>query len=297
LAGQGESPAVARRRVRLALRRARDAKGLSQGAVAAHMQWSISKVQRIESGDNAISGTDLRALLHLYDVTDAEEIEQLQEEARISRRQRWWTKPEYRENLTPATMQLLQFEAEARAIRSYQPVLVPGMFQTPEYAEYLLRFFEVSLTEEKRRVRLEVRVRRREQVLESGDSPQYYLILDESVLKREIGGLEVMADQLDVLADLARRPDIHVRIVPLEEGAILGSGGHFTVLDLAEDDFDDAVLYRESFTKDFIDHDPKEVAFHREMFETFWEQSLSEEKTIRAIIAEAALLRARVDRA
>jgi transcriptional regulator with XRE-family HTH domain len=80
---QGESPAVARRRVRLALKRAREALGLSQTAVARKMDWSLSKVQRIEAGDNAVSGTDLRALLDLYQVTDEEEIEQLQEEARV----------------------------------------------------------------------------------------------------------------------------------------------------------------------------------------------------------------------
>jgi transcriptional regulator with XRE-family HTH domain len=297
LSSQGESPAVARRRVRLALRRARDAKGLSQGAVANRMGWSISKVQRIEAGDNAISGTDLRALLDLYEVADQEEIDQLLEEARISRRQRWWTKPEFREHLTPGTMQLLQFEAEAVAVRSYQPVLVPGPFQTPAYAEFLLGWFNVSLTEDDRRVRHDVRMQRRAQFTESADGPRYFLILDESALRREIGGLGVMAEQLEQLAEIARRPDVHVRIVPLKEGAVLGLVGQFAVLDLTDDDLDDAVLYRESFTKDSIDHDPKEVAFHREMFETFWRQSLDEEKTIRAIIAEAASLRARVDRA
>ncbi|HET6530843.1 MAG TPA: helix-turn-helix transcriptional regulator, partial [Actinoplanes sp.] len=109
--------------MRLALRRARESTGLSQGAVAQRVRWSLSKIQRIEAGDVTVSGTDLRALLDLYGVTDSEEIEQLTEEARISRRQRWWTAPEYREHLTPGTLQLLQFEAEATAIRAYQPVL------------------------------------------------------------------------------------------------------------------------------------------------------------------------------
>ncbi|HEX5198514.1 MAG TPA: helix-turn-helix transcriptional regulator [Actinoplanes sp.] len=284
--------------MRLALRRARDAAGLSQGVVAKRVGWSLSKVQRIEAGDNAISGTDLRALLDLYGVNDPEEIEQLLEEARISRRQRWWAKPEFRDHLTPGTMQLLQFEAEAVAIRSYQPVLVPGPFQTPAYAEFLLRsWFNIGLTDDERRVRFDVRMQRRAQFTESADSPQYHLILDESALKREIGGLAVMAEQLEYLADLARHPSIHVRIVPLKEGAVLGLVGQFVVLDLADDDSGDAVLYRESFTMDSLSHDPKEIQFHRDMFEAFWDQSLNEEKTIRAIIAEAASLRARLDRA
>lgn len=296
MVAQGESPAVARRRVRLALRKAREATGASQGAVAKRIGWSISKVQRIESGDVSISGTDLRALLDLYGVTDQEEIDQLAEEARISRRQRWWTAPEYRDHLTPGLTQLVQFETQATAIRSYQPVLVPGVMQTPAYAEFLFSWYDIGLTADGRRVRYNVRMQRRRQVIDSEDGPQYLLILDESVLKREIGGLEVMAEQLEKLAEIARRPRVNVRIVPFKEGAILGVIGHFTVLDLGDDDPDDAVLYRESFTRDSVDHDREEVRFHREMFETLWRLSLDEEKTIRAIMAEAALLRARIDR-
>jgi transcriptional regulator with XRE-family HTH domain len=296
LSSRGESPAVARRRVRLALRRAREAKGLSQGAVARATGWSISKVQRIEAGDNAISGTDLRALLDLYGVADQEEIDQLSEEARVSRRQRWWAKPEFRDQLTAGMMQYLQFEAEATAIRSYQPVLIPGPFQTPAYAEFLLGWFNISLTEDQRRVRYDVRMQRRARFLESVDGPRYFLILDESALGREIGGLDVMAEQLEQLADIARRPEVHVRIVPLKEGAVLGLVGQFAVLDLSDEDAEDAVLYRESFTRDSIEHDSKEVEFHRELFEKFWQESLDEEKSIRAINAVAASLRARIDR-
>lgn len=296
MASQGESPAVARRRVRLALRRARDAIGLSQGAVADRMGWSISKVQRIEAGDNAISATDLRALLDLYRVTDPEEIEQLLEEALVSRRQRWWTKPEYRENLTPAMMQLLQFEAQAAEIRSYFPTILPGAFQTPAYADFILGTFKEVLTDDQRRVRQEVRARRREAILESRDTTRHYVILDESVIKREIGGLAVMADQLDLLAEIARQPNIYIRIISLTAGAVLGSSGHFLVLDIVEDGFEDAMLYRESFVEDSLNHDPKEVALHRGIFEDAWYNSLDEEKTVRAIVAEAAALRSRIDR-
>ncbi|MCU7728784.1 helix-turn-helix domain-containing protein [Actinoplanes sp. KI2] len=282
--------------MRLALRRARDAIGLSQGAVADRMGWSLSKVQRIEAGDNAISGTDLRALLDLYGVTDPEEIEQLQEEARVSRRQRWWTKPEYREYLTTPMLQLVQFEAEAAEIRLYSPMLVPGSFQTSEYAEHVLGIFSAVFDDEKRRVRRDVRIRRREAVLESTDSTRHYIILDESVIQREVGGLAVMADQLDLLADLARRPNVFVRIISLGEGAVLGSAGYFSIVDIA-DEFEDAMLYREFYTEDSFSHDPKDVAFHREMFEDAWSRSLNEEKSIRAIAAAATALRARLDRA
>ena len=118
----GESPAVARRRVRLALRKARQSSALSQSDVAQRLGWSMSKMQRIEAGEVTVSGTDLRALLDLYGGFSDEDIERLTEDSRISRRQRWWTAPEYRDHLTSGLMQLLQFEAEASGVRAYQPV-------------------------------------------------------------------------------------------------------------------------------------------------------------------------------
>jgi len=296
LAGPGESPAVARRRVLLALRRARDAAGLSQGEVATSTGWSTSKVQRIESGENAISITDLRALLLLYGVTDPAKIEPLVVDAQISRRQRWSTSSDVREHVTPAMSQLVQFEAEATAIRSYQPVVVPGLFQTPAYARFLLDWFTVSLTDDERRVRFDLRMQRRRRFLESTAGPEYYLLLDESALKRDIGGLEVMAGQLESLVETARRPDVHIRITPLQEGAFLGLVGQFSLFDLSRGDIENVVLYRESFSKDSMDHDPKEIEYFRSIFETFWRQSLDEEKSIRAIGAEAAALRVSIDR-
>ncbi|WP_305784284.1 helix-turn-helix domain-containing protein [Symbioplanes lichenis] len=295
MSAQGESPAVARRRVRLALRKAREATGWSQGVVADRTGWSLSKVQRIEAGDVSVSGTDLRALLDLYGISDPEEIDLLLEEARISRRQRWWAGREYREHLTPAYSQLLQFEAEATAIRFYQPVLVPGILQVRSYAEFLISWFDKSLSDEDRRVRLDVRLQRRANVLDVEEGPQLLLILDESALKREIGGVRVMAEQLEDLAEVARRPQVNVRIVPLQEGAILGVIGSFQVLDLS-DDPGDAVLYRERHIRDSLDHDRAEVQFHRSTFEDLWRLSLNEEKTIRAIEAEALSLRTRADR-
>src|SRR5215813_2073851 len=108
-----ESPAVARRRLRLALRNAREAKGLTQAQVAERLEWSLSKVNRIEGGEVTVSNTDLQALLHLYEVAEPDRIEQLTEDGRAARRRGWWDQPRYRESTTPATLQLLQFESQA----------------------------------------------------------------------------------------------------------------------------------------------------------------------------------------
>src|SRR6266545_966104 len=123
----GESPAVARRRVRLALRAARKAKGLTQTQVADAMDWSLSKVMRIESGEVNVSVSDLRVLLPYLDLADSDEAQRLIEDAKIARRERYSVDPLYREHLSPALLQLMQFEQEATEIRYFHPLLVPGL--------------------------------------------------------------------------------------------------------------------------------------------------------------------------
>lgn len=290
----GESPAAARRRLRLALRKAREANGLTQGQVAEAFDWSISKVQRIESGDVTVSSTDLKALLTRYDVTDTKRIEQLVEVARASRRKGWWDEPKFRQHLPTAMMQLSQFEAEASAIRVFHPTLFPGMLQTPAYAEVILNFWSEELSLEDRAVRFEVRLLRREYVLGRPDPPLYLLILDESVLSREVGGPQVMAEQLHDLLSLMRRPHVMVRILPFAAAANLAELGHFQILDLGDEE--NAILYREAQLVDDIEQAPDRVNLYRRRFERVWDAALTEKATTHLIEAKAAAMISNLDR-
>src|SRR6187549_2416591 len=99
---EGDSPTVARRRVRLAIREARDAAGLTQSQVAEAMEWSLSKVIRIENGEVSISPNDLRPLLSYLGIQDRATVGALLADARIARlrqRQAWYQAPEFREHL------------------------------------------------------------------------------------------------------------------------------------------------------------------------------------------------------
>lgn len=290
----GESPAVARRRLRLALRRAREAKGLTQGHVADALEWSLSKVQRIESGEVTVSSTDLRALLDHLGVTDPDRVGQMMEDARASRRRGWWDEPKYREHLTPAMMELLQFESKATAVRAFHPTAVPGLLQTRDYAEFILNFWSDVLSDAHRAVRLDVRMRRRDHVFDRPEPLQYLLILDESVLFREVGGPKVMAGQLYELLALVGKPHIIVRVIPLADAAVLTLLGPFTILDLSEEE--DAVLYREGHLRDEMVHTSSLIRRYREVFETMWEQSLGEEASVRLIEARASAMLSSLDR-
>jgi transcriptional regulator with XRE-family HTH domain len=289
-----EPPAVARRRLRLALRKEREAKGLTQGQVAQALEWSLSKVNRIESGDVTISGTDLHALLKLLDVTDPEHIGRLTEDARASRRRGWWDEPRYREHVTSPTLQLLQFESQASTIRSFNPTLVPGILQIRPYAEAILNSWGDDLSEEDRATRLEVRLLRRSKVLDQADPPYYLLILDESVIYREVGGPKVMAEQLYELAELSRRPNVEIRITPFRNSAILTNSPPFTIFDLGDEE--NAIVYREGYLIDEIDHNPEKVGRHRRLFERMWELSDHKDESTRLIKERAAMTLASLDR-
>jgi transcriptional regulator with XRE-family HTH domain len=292
--GTVESPAVARRRLRLALRRAREAKGLTQGEVAKRLEWSLSKVNRIESGEVTISSTDLQALLRLFDIADPSTIEQLSADARTSRRRGWWDEPAYRQHLTPPTMQVLQFEIQANAIRVFQPTLIPGLLQTRPYAEFVMNFFAEDLTEDTRIARLNVRMQRHGQVFDRPDPPDYLLMFDESVLYREIGGPQVMSEQLRELLVHMHKPNVKLRVVPMADAASLTMLGQFTIFDLGDEE--NAVLYHESIIQDEIIHSPDLIRFHRQQFDQKWDQALDEDASARLIEARAAAMLSSIDR-
>jgi transcriptional regulator with XRE-family HTH domain len=290
----GDSPAGARRRVRLAIRKHREATGRTQGQVADELSWSISKVNRIENGDVTISKTDLAALLQLLDVRDADEVARLLEDARISRVRGWWDRPEYRDHLTLATRQLLQLESEASAIRSFQFAAIPGLLQTREYAAAMIGGLrEGELSADARAARLEVRMLRQENLRSRSDRPDLIVILDEFLLQRKIGGAVVLMGQLRAMADAAREPHVSVRLLPGDESKCLLLGG-FVVYDIKNEQ--NAFLYREELYTDSIDQNLEMVSTYRSRFEQMWNRCLTEEATLSAIEAQWASLRAALDR-
>jgi len=281
------SPAGARRRVRLLLRKAREDQGLTQSQVAEEMEWSTSKVIRIESGEVTISPNDLRPLLAYLGITDKVEVGRLVQDARTSRRrQMWWDEAAVRENLTPASRQLIQYESEAVQIRHFTNIMIPGPLQTVAYSDYVLTSHHESLESDVIRVRLETRARRRREMLARRDFPEIFLLLEESVLKRRIHNAGTTSEQLLDLLRLADEKPIHLRVLLYTADAPLPGMGPFDLLTLAGPEANE-ILYRESHLNDEIVEERSSVGRHRRIFELFWNAALDEPASAELIAASA----------
>jgi len=284
------SPVGARRKVRRALRRLREDRGLSHGQFAEAMDWSLSEVMSIENGDVTISVNDLRYLLQYLGVTDREQITDLLGAAKISRqRQQWWDAQNLRDFLTDAMRQHIQYEAEAKAIRIYFGMLVPGALQIPGYARAVLESYADELDPGTVEARLDSRERRRQQLIGRPDKPKLYVLLDEGVLFRQFGGAKVLGEQLAELIRLVEEGRLLVRVIPFEAPARIPMLGSYDILYLDDDAREDAeveaILYRESDVRDELVEDLETVRRHRTGFDRVWQAMPDELASVKMIEA------------
>lgn len=210
----GPDPAVHRRRLRSELRNAREAVGMTQRDVAVAMDWSQSKLIRIESGAVNISTNDLRALLGHYGV-DPVRINALIDVARAAREPTRWNI--YKDVARPEFIAFLGYEASASIIRNFEPFFVPGLLQTEEYARTVLSVIHANNPQ---RVDPLVDLRMERQELLVRQPPvDLHFIMDEAVIRRMTGGRDVMRRQLRHLQNLVEDdPNVTVRIMPFERG-------------------------------------------------------------------------------
>jgi transcriptional regulator with XRE-family HTH domain len=237
-------PTVQRRRLRVELRRARSNARFTQKQVADDLGWSPSKLLRIENGQVGISQTDLRALLDHYGVSDPEQIKTLTEMAQQGRKQQTWS--QYRDVLLPDFMAYLSYEGSASLLRQSDPLLVPGLLQTEEYARAVnYAFASQDMTEHDLERQTEARLLR-QAILERDDPPEMFFILDESVVRRWVGtkpgDAKIMVRQLKRLQELNEYPRITIQVLPFARGFHFGMQGGFTMLEFPDPE-DDELLF------------------------------------------------------
>jgi transcriptional regulator with XRE-family HTH domain len=238
------SPVVRRRRLAAELRRLRAAAGKTLDEVAEHLECSAAKISRIETGQVGVRVQDVRDMLDCYRITGAER-DALLALVRQSRVKGWWYS--YADLISEEFQTYIGLEDEAVTIQAYETHLIPGLLQTERYARALIALQrDAPLDEVERGVRLRTT---RQAILDRGNPPQLWVILDESVLRRTAGGPDVMAEQYQHLLDLARGLRLTLQVLPLDAGAHPGGGLPFTILSFA-DPADPKVAYAELLTSD-----------------------------------------------
>ena len=273
----GASPLIERRRLRTELREARQDAGLTQEAVAQQMDWSLSKIIRIETGSVGVSTNDLAALLRLYKVRDRQRVKGLIELGKASRKQTWWSK--YRSTLDPTYFQFIEYETSASAIRSHGIIAVPGLLQTEEYAVATIGSYKVNHPPKTVKTLVEVRMKRQELLLGSSSNPDLFFVIDEAVIHRLDGEEDLRKAQLEKLISLAERPGITIEIVPFAAGIYRGMGENFIILEFSGPV--DDVIYFENLRDQILSHETtEEMTTYRELFESLRRVSLGPEGTL-----------------
>ncbi|HET9143007.1 helix-turn-helix transcriptional regulator [Actinophytocola sp.] len=221
---------VRQRRVSAELRELRRDAGLTCADVARALGTSITKISRMETGERGLYADDVAAMLGLYRVPTKRR-EELLALVRNGAEPNWWQlKPS---DLPTEWRDLIALESEAIAIVNFQPLLVPGLLQTPEYATAVITGTNREMPEPTVTALVATRMARQTALTKRG-APTLHAILDEMVLRRPIGEPGVMQRQLQHLHTCSERPNISVQVLPFAAGATPGLDGPLVVLDLAD---------------------------------------------------------------
>jgi transcriptional regulator with XRE-family HTH domain len=218
--------------------------GLEQKEVARALRCTVTKVSYFENAQRPVVPRDLdEILLPLYGVPE-ERWPLYLDAAAKARRKGWWE--DYEDDVLPDWFRrYVGFEQGASSLRCYQPQVVNGLLQTTDYMAALMRESPIQLASDQMRRRIELRRRRQEVLVRDRDPLECWVVLDEAVLRRVIGGPHVMRAQLDHLVDVALRPNVTLQVLPFSSGAHPGIGSSFKILRFPWDT-DPGVVYLES---------------------------------------------------
>jgi hypothetical protein len=213
--------------------------GLTAKAAAEAVSRSgASAITRMELAQAGLDPIKVKPLLSLYGAPDAE-AEAFLGLLREANRPGWWR--DYRDILSPQFALHVSLETSAEQIRSYQPSVVPGLFQTSRYTEALLRrgFPHAEPAEIARRVQF--RMDRQETLHGRNDPPLLWMVLDETVFARPAATPEIMREQIDHLREQATRPNVSLQIIPFQAGLYHGAFGPFSIFRFPVAEFADIV--------------------------------------------------------
>ena len=272
--GTGQSPTFPRFQLGKQLRGLREQAGLTTEDVANHVDCSASTISRIEGGKVGVRRGALLQLLELYRVIDEAHRETLLALAKQGKQRGWFA----RYGDLPATYsRFIGLESAALEMRDYESLVVPGLLQTEDYARALV-LADPSVDHEAVETRVRVRMER-QSLLTSSEPLSFFTILDESVIRRQIGGPDVMRAQCKRLVEMSDLRNVTIQILPFSGGAYAGMAGSFAILEFRDTP---SVVYVENLTGD-IYQESDDVRRYHMVFENLRAAALSPLESIKYI--------------
>jgi len=279
------SPTVRRRRLAAELREIRESTGKSGEAVAAALKWSPSKISRYERAKTGLRPQEVQRLLDYYQITGQRRALLLALAADATQKG-WWE--EFGDILSDDYQQFIGLEYEATSINIWHVDVVTGLLQTEAYAKQVISSYSRIEPNAPGLIGRRVRVRMRRQQVLDREGLQLSIVLDESVLKRRIGSDAVMYEQLQHLAREADRPNLTLRILPLD-GQHTVVGESFVIFGFGEDS--DAMLQdvvaTEHMRRGYTVEEERDTYLYRIAFQTISEAALDPAAS-RSLILETA---------
>ncbi|WP_093803515.1 helix-turn-helix transcriptional regulator [Streptomyces sp. Wb2n-11] len=270
-------PTTRRRQLGADLRRLRERKGLSLEEAGALVGISKATLSRYETKGGSVKWPAVDALCREYG-TSEQERQALVKLAKEAKTRGWWRSLA---DPIPESMNLmLTLEDEVIREDHYSCMYVPGLLQTRAYAEAVHRASEMRCTEQEIAHMVDIRMKRQE-LLDRADPPHIWAVVDEAVMRRMVGGREVMREQLGHILELTKRPHITVQILPFASGAHAAAVGSFVILGGQEPELD--VVYVDIIGGGLFMEKPEELERYKLAFQYLQAQALD-------ITASAALL-------
>ena len=279
------SPTVRRRRLAAELRGIRESKGKSGDAVAAALRWSPSKISRYERARTGLRPREVERLLDYYQITGPRRA-LLLGLAEDAAQKGWWE--EFADSLSEDYQQFIGLEHEATSMAIWHVDVVTGLLQTEAYARHIISSYSRVEPVAPGMIGRLVRVRMQRQQILNREELQLTVVLDESVLKRRIGDETVMHDQLQRLVQEAERPNMTLRILPLNaQHTVFGES--FVIFGFGEDAeaMLQDVVSTEQLRSGFTLEGERETYLHRIAFQMLAEASLDPAES-KALILETA---------
>lgn len=271
------SPTALKRWIAYELRRLREASGRTRQEAAVRLGRTVAQIGHLETGRNLPSAGDVEVLLNWYGHPDRTEFfRDLLKQAKKGRD--WWV------GLADAVPDyfalFLGLEASATQLQSYDGLVVPGILQTAAYAQAVIRAGERARPDHEVARRVELRMARQELIERAEEPLQVWSVLDEGVLHRQVGGVEVMREQLERLVKLAERPNIDIQVLPVTAGAHAGAEGTFSLLTFPPElHSDPGVVYVETRVRGIYYEDPAEIQSYRQALTRLQVQALSPDES------------------